>query len=155
MPQFQSTQTFPRPLAEVFAFFQRLANLELITPPELNLRVEEGPDLLQLGSRLRLRARRWGVPQVILSEIVAFEPNVSFTDRQIEGPFRQWSHTHRFEEVPEGTRVTDVIEYEPPGGLLGLVVSAGMIDRDLTWIFDYRRRKLAELLGSPPGAAGA
>ena len=37
---------------------------------------------------------------------------------------------------------------EPPGGLLGLVLSASMIERDLKWVFEHRAKKLAELLGT-------
>jgi ligand-binding SRPBCC domain-containing protein len=56
---------------------------------------------------------------------------------------------HRFEAVPSGTRVTDHINYEPPGGVLGLVMTAPMLERELAWIFGYRTEKLKELLGTP------
>src|SRR5262249_50066389 len=147
MGVFRSSQTFPRPLEEVFAFFRDPANLVRVSPPELHMELVEGPESLEAGARVVIRGRRWGIPQRIISEVTAFEPNVAFTDVQVEGPFRKWSHTHRFAAVPGGTRVEDEIEYEPPGGLLGFVVTAGMIERDLTWIFEYRTKKLAELLG--------
>jgi ligand-binding SRPBCC domain-containing protein len=157
MPVFQSTQVFPRSVEEVFAFFRDPANLVRVSPPELQLRLVEGPERLQLGSVLVLQGRRWGIPQRVVSEVTAFEPNVSFTDVQRQGPFRKWQHTHRFEAVPEGTRVTDVIEFEPPGGLLGLVVTAAWIEADLKGIFEYRTKELAKLLGSaavaPPGTS--
>jgi ligand-binding SRPBCC domain-containing protein len=148
MPHFEATQTFPRPLAEVFDFFRRPANLVKVSPPELHLKLEEGPEVLQLGSRVTVRGRRWGIPQRVVSEVMAFEPEVAFTDVMVEGPFKKLDHTHRFEAVPEGTRVTDHIDYEPPGGLLGLVVTASFLERDLQWVFAYRREKLAELLGN-------
>ncbi len=148
MPVFQSSQTFPRPPEEVFAFFRRPANLLQVSPPELHMRLEEGPEELSLGARFKVRGRRWGVPQRIVSEVTVFEPNVTFRDVQVEGPFRKWEHTHRFETVPGGTLATDVIEFEPPGGILGLVLTAGMIERDLKWAFEYRTKKLAELLGT-------
>lgn len=147
MPIFQSEQTFPLPVEEVFAFFVRPANLLRVSPPELGMRLVEGPEVLGPGARLVAEARRWGIPQRLVSEVVAFEPNVSFTDVQREGPFRKWTHTHRFEAVPGGTRVTDVIEFEPPGGLLGLVATASAIERDLRRVFEYRRQELAKLLG--------
>ena len=147
MPVFESSQTFPKPLQEVFDFFRRPANLVVVSPPELHMRLDEGPEVLQLGSRVVLRGRRWGVPQRVASEVTAFESGVSFTDAQVEGPFGKWVHTHHFEAVDGGTLVKDHIEYEPPGGLLGLVVTAGLIERDLRWIFAFRAKKLAELLG--------
>lgn len=147
MALFQSTQVFPRPRDEVFAFFCRPANLIAVSPPELYMKLEEGPDLLQLGSRVVLRGRRWGISQRIVSEVTALAQGESFTDVQIEGPFRKFEHTHRFREVAGGTEVLDQLEFEPPGGMLGLLVTVGRIEKDLTWIFEYRTRKLAELLG--------
>ena len=43
--------------------------------------------------------------------------------------------------------MTDRIEFEAPGGLVGLVMNEGRIGRDLQWVFEYRTLKLHELLG--------
>jgi ligand-binding SRPBCC domain-containing protein len=147
MPHFEADFIVPRPLPEVFDFFLDPANLVRVSPPELHMRLVEGPPRLRQGSVIVLHGRRWGVPQRVVSAITALEPNVSFVDAQREGPFGKWVHTHCFETVPDGTRIHDHIEYEPPGGLLGLVVKAGMIERDLRWVFEYRCQKLRELLG--------
>jgi len=147
MPLFEATQFYPRPIDEVFSFLRSPAHLVAISPPDFHLRVVEGPELVELGSRVVLHGRRWGIPQRMVSVITAFEPPLTFTDSQVEGPFRKWDHTHRFEAVAGGTRVSDHIEYEPPGGLLGLVVTAARIESDLRRVFEYRARKLAELLG--------
>ena len=147
MPTFVSSQILPRPVEEVFAFFRDPANLVRVSPPELYLELLEGPPQLEMGCRLVLRVSRLGIPQKIVSEITALEPNVSFTDTQREGPFGKWIHNHHFESAGEGTQVRDVIEYEAPGGLLGFFLTAQMIERDLTSAFDYRQRRLLELLG--------
>jgi ligand-binding SRPBCC domain-containing protein len=147
MPHFDDEMVVARPRPEVFDFFLDPANLVRVSPPELHMRLVEAPPRLQLGSVIVLRGRRWGIPQRVVSEIVALEPGVSFVDSQRTGPFGKWVHTHRFETVPEGTRLHDHIEYEPPGGLLGLVVTVTMIERDLKWVYEYRRQKLRELLG--------
>jgi ligand-binding SRPBCC domain-containing protein len=154
MPLFEAVQCFPRTVGEVFDFFLRPANLVRVSPPELHLRVVEGPERILLGSRITLAGTRWGVPQRVVSEVTAFEQDVRFTDAQKEGPFRRWVHTHSFEAVPGGTRVTDRIEFEPPGGMLGLVVTAGFVERDLKWVYEYRSGKLKELLGELNGQAG-
>lgn len=153
MPRFEASAIYSRPLPEVFDFFRRPANLVRITPPELHMQLTEGPEVIEHGSRIVLRGRRWGVPQRVVSEITLFEPNRGFVDEQREGPFRLWRHSHGFAETPGGTRVTDVVEYEPPGGMLGLIVNAAFVERDLKWIFGYRDAKAKELLA--PGAAEA
>jgi ligand-binding SRPBCC domain-containing protein len=154
MPLFEAVQYFPRPLGEVFDFFLRPANLVRISPPELHLKLVEGPERILLGSRIILAGTRWGVPQRVVSEVTAFEQDVLFRDVQKQGPFRKWVHTHSFEATPEGTRVTDRIEFEPPGGLLGLVVNAAFVERDLKWVYEYRSGKLKELLGETNGQTG-
>jgi hypothetical protein len=116
------------------------------------MKVAEGPELLELGSRVVLQGRRWGFPQRVVSRIVEFVPNEVFADEQVEGPFRKWLHRHEFAVAPGGTRVTDRIDFEPPGGALGLLVTASFIERDLKWIFDYRSQKLRDLLGTPAPA---
>jgi ligand-binding SRPBCC domain-containing protein len=147
MARFERTTRFARPVAEVFDFFAQPANLVRVSPPELHMQLVEGPERLALGSRLVLKGRRWGIPQRIVSEVTAFEPGVSFVDEQREGPFGKWAHTHRFAADDDGTCVQDQIEFEPPGGLLGFVITEGWIRSDLEWVFGYREKKLRELLG--------
>jgi ligand-binding SRPBCC domain-containing protein len=151
MPQFEAEVILPRPVAEVFDFFCRPANLVRLSPPELNMQLLEAPERLGLGSRIVLKTRRWGIPQRMAAEITVFEPGVRFVDEQREGPFRRWVHGHHFETVPDGTRVTDRIEYEPPGGVLGLLLTGRLIERELKGMFDYRQQKLRELLGREGG----
>jgi hypothetical protein len=43
--------------------------------------------------------------------------------------------------------MTDRIEFESPGGLVGFVMTEERIRRDLEWVFGYRTEKLHELLG--------
>jgi ligand-binding SRPBCC domain-containing protein len=148
MPVFTSEQTLPRPVSEVFDFFCRPDNLVLVSPPELHMRLVAGPERLQLGSRITLEGRRWGMSQQIVSEVIEFEPDVGFIDTQRQGPFKKWVHRHNFRAVPEGTRLNDYLEFEPPGGVVGLVMNARAVQRDLEWVFAYRAQKLEELLGN-------
>jgi len=146
MPRFEMVENLAAPLSRVFDFFSRPANLVKISPPELHFQLVSGPEQLHLGARVTLQGRRWGLSQRLVSEVTTWEPEQLFVDEQREGPFKKWIHTHRFEALPDGgTRVTDRIEYEPPGGMLGFVITVKAVERDLKWIFEYRREKLAEL----------
>ncbi len=135
MPAFEHSMHFPHPIEVMFDFFCRPATLVTISPPELHMQLVDGPEKIALGSRITLKGRRWGLRQTIVSEISLFEPHSKFIDTMIKGPFRKWEHTHGFAEVDGGTRVTDRIDYEPPGGLLGLVATASLVRRDLAKIF--------------------
>jgi ligand-binding SRPBCC domain-containing protein len=148
MPVFERVACYPRPVAEVFDFFCQPGHLLTVSPPELHMRLKEAPERLQLGSRIVVRARRYGFGQRITSEVTAFEPNALMVDEQKEGPFGKWIHTHRFETVPEGTQVTDRIEFEPPPGLVGMMVTASVIEKELQRVFEFRQQKLAEIFAN-------
>jgi ligand-binding SRPBCC domain-containing protein len=147
MPRFETTEDLRAPLTRVFDFFSRPANLLHVSPPELHFQLLSGPQQLQLGARVEMRGRRWGISQRIVNEVTVWEPQARFIDEQREGPFKKWVHTHRFEVLPEGgTRVTDTIDYETPGGMLGFILTAKAVERELQRVFEYRRQKLAALL---------
>jgi ligand-binding SRPBCC domain-containing protein len=147
MPTFEHTESHSAPPARAFDLFRRTTERVSLAPPELHLQLVEGPTELQMGSRLTLRGRRWGVTQRMVNEITAFEDGVLIVEEQRQGPFRSWKHTQRFTPMGEGVQIFDVIEFEPPGGVLGRVATAEVIGRELERIFAYRKEKLTELLG--------
>src|SRR5579885_2077502 len=55
-------QFLPRPIGEIFEFFSRPENLQVITPPWLDFRMVETPTDLNIGSLIRYRLRWHGVP---------------------------------------------------------------------------------------------
>src|SRR5207247_5446442 len=118
-----------------------------LTPPEFNIRLVEGPERLSLGARVVLHARRWGFTQRLVSEVTAFQPDQLIVDEQREGPFPKWVHTHLFESVPGGTRLTDRIDFEALSGMLGFLLTAESIASELQEMFAYREGRLQELLG--------
>ncbi len=146
MPHFETVEDFSAPLSRVFDFFSRPANLPKISPPELHMQLVSGPEQLHLGAVFTLQGRRWGLSQRVVSQVTVWEPEQRFVDEQREGPFPKWIHAHQFEALPDGgTRVTDRIEYEPPGGMLRFLLTAAAVERDLKWVFGYRREKLIHL----------
>ena len=137
----------PRPTDAVFAFFSDPMNLETITPPWLRFRIVEAPERLERGSLLRYRLSLFGVPIAWRTLIAAWQPPRSFTDIQLSGPYPLWEHTHRFTPLHGGTEVYDHVRYRVPGGLLAPILEAKLVGRWLDDIFDYRRERLADLLG--------
>lgn len=145
----QREQVLARPIDEVFAFFANAANLEAITPPWLGFRIlTSGPIAMRAGTLIEYRLRWRIVPLRWLTEIRCWEPPSGFVDVQLRGPYRLWEHTHSFDEVEGGTRVRDVVRYALPLGPLGRMAHACFVGADLGRIFDYRARRVAELLGA-------
>lgn len=145
----ERTQFLPRPREEVFAFFEDAKNLEAITPPFLRFRVTTpAPIAMHEGTLIEYRLSLFGVPFGWKTRIDEYEPGVRFVDRQLEGPYRLWRHTHTFEDVAGGTRMTDRVEYELPLGPLGNIAHALFVKRTVAKIFDHR----AEVIGKRFGA---
>lgn len=142
-------QLAPLPLDEAFAFYADVANLQTITPPWLRFRIlTPSPIVVGEGTLIDYRLALHGVPIRWRTRIERWEPARCFVDRQIQGPFALWEHTHTFEEQPGGTLIRDRVEYRMPFGALGRLAHRLLIGRDLERIFDYRRTAVTELLGS-------
>lgn len=145
---FVRKQFVPRPPAEVSDFFSSAANLGLLTPPQMRFRlVTAEPIEMRDGTLIEYRLRVHGLPIRWVSRIEDWEEGHGFADRQLRGPYKHWLHRHSFAAVDGGTSVGDDVEYELPLGLLGDLGGWGLVHRDLTRIFDFRREAVARLLG--------
>lgn len=100
--------------------------------------------VMGLGDTVTWRARHFGVPFTMTSAITAHDRPRRFVDEQVSGPFRRWWHEHRFEGTDEGTRMTDVVEFESPAGLIGRVVNALVLTRYMRRLLDQRNSWLAD-----------
>ena len=139
----------PKPLDEIFAFFSNAENLELLTPPWLRFEiVTPRPIPLAAGTKLIYQIRWHGIPLRWTTGITRWEPPNVFEDVQLDGPYRMWHHTHRFEAEREGTRITDIVRYQLPLGWLGRAAHALTVRRNLEQIFDYRSSRMMALFGA-------
>lgn len=153
MSEFKSKVVVRCPIETVFDFFSRPENLPKLSPETMPIEVISAPDVIAVGSAIKIKVKQWGIPQHIEARVVEVEPPVGFADEQVKGPFARWLHTHRFEAVDDATtRVIDIVEFEPPTGLLALLLSEKRILEQLEEVFEERRRILPEILepnGSP------
>lgn len=141
---FKVSTDLAAPVETVFRFFSVAENLNLLTPPHLKFEIlTPSPIVMGQGTVIDYRIRLRGVPMDWRTEITAWEPGRSFTDTQLRGPYKKWVHTHTFEPVEGGTRMTDLVEYELPLGFLGALVHP-LVRRDIERIFVYRSRAVSE-----------
>ena len=150
----------PRTLQETFEFFEQPRNLPLITPPWLDFRILT-PEPLRMarGVTIDYHVRVLGMRTHWRSLISEYDPPHAFRDVQVIGVYRLWDHSHRFRREDGGTVIEDFVVYEPPLGPVGALMNRLLIDRQLRAIFDYRRRRVDELLlgharGRPGDARG-
>jgi ligand-binding SRPBCC domain-containing protein len=145
-------QWLPRPVEEVFAFFADAANLEAITPPWLGFRIlSPQPIPMRAGTRIAYRLGWRRLPLRWLTEITEWNPPHRFVDVQLRGPYALWHHTHEFEPQQGGTLMRDRVRYALPLGRLGTLMHRAVVGKDLQAIFDFRLKRVDELLGSPDG----
>jgi ligand-binding SRPBCC domain-containing protein len=145
MPHYTVTLEIARPLPDMFAFFTKPRNLLQFSPPDYNLELVTGPEVLALGERLVWQGRRWGIAQKLIQEVATFDIDKLIIVEQKQGPFKRWVQAHHFEPSGAGTRIIEKIDFDPPGGMLGFVVTANSIRKELDNVTAYRAKKLAEI----------
>ena len=140
------TQVVPVPPDEAFAFFSDAWNLAEITPPWLRFEILQAPAVVEEGALIRYRLRLFRVPIAWRTRIVEWRPPRTFTDVQLDGPYRRWVHAHRLRAVPGGTEIHDHVSYRLPFEPLASLAAPLTVDRWLDAIFDYRADRVASLL---------
>ena len=135
-----ASQVLPLPRAEAFVFFEDPRNLFDITPDWLRFTMRDREQMAGMfeGAEFDYTIRWFGIPLPWKSRIGDYRPPERFTDIQVAGPYRSWSHQHVFEEHGGGTRMTDIVTYRLPLGPLGSIAHRLAVRKQLENIFRYR-----------------
>jgi ligand-binding SRPBCC domain-containing protein len=163
-------QWVPAPLERTFAFFADPNNLPRITPPELDLRIEQlrivPPESVAqpssavqklfagTGSEVTVSFRLpiFGFRMRHLAHITGFELNRSFRDQHSRPPLMDWDHRHKFDAATRGgivgTIVRDDLRYALGPGFLGAIPNALVVHRQLQKMFQFRHRALDDLVAA-------
>ncbi|AFK19508.1 cyclase [Haloferax mediterranei ATCC 33500] len=132
MPVYQRRTRVAAPLERVWEFHSDTSGLKALTPTWMNLEIEavrgpdgeENPDELVAGTDIEMSMQPFGIGprQRWTSRILAREANEKtawFRDDMVDGPFRNWVHTHRFRADGDETVLEDRVKYTLPCGPLG------------------------------------
>jgi ligand-binding SRPBCC domain-containing protein len=126
---------------EVWNFYTDINHLEIVTPPNLKLKIIETSDRqiveglrITVSGRLALYNSKW------YSKISLVDKSkYTYIDEMVKGPFKKWKHVHLFSEIGKNqTVVTDKIEFELPFFFLGKLME-GYVENSLRKIFEYRK----------------
>jgi uncharacterized protein (TIGR01777 family) len=142
---YSAKQFVPFPRSEVFSFFSRAENLEILTPPWLNFHIlDQSTPTVKKETLINYKLNIHGVPVKWRTLIKEWNPDSSFVDFQLKGPYKLWHHRHKFEDVPGGTLISDDVTFQIPGWIFGKMLLP-LIKKDVQEIFAYRQEKIKEL----------
>jgi ligand-binding SRPBCC domain-containing protein len=144
-------QNIPTTLDKAWDFFSSPFNLAQITPQELKFeiisrydsdRVYAGQLIEYKLSPLPLFRFYW------MTEITHVVSGRYFVDEQRHGPYRMWHHQHHFREIEGGIEMTDIVHYQMPLGVMGVLAHGLFVGSQLERIFAFRREKIGEIFGA-------
>ena len=142
---FVASSRIEAPAERVFAFHEAPGALERLTPPWEPVEFVERPANIKDGARAVLRVGPWPFRMLWILEHRGYVAGREFSDVQLSGPFRSWTHTHRMTPLgPSECTLEDRIEYELPFGAPGDLLGAWYVRRKLNRLFEFRHRVTAQ-----------
>jgi ligand-binding SRPBCC domain-containing protein len=148
---FKQVQQIPTNIDTAWQFFSSPANLQKITPPEMNFQIisQHHGDIMHPGQIIEYRVKPMlGISLYWMTEITHVEPKKFFVDEQRYGPYKMWHHQHHFREIDGGVEMTDIIHYKIGYGFIGNIANALFVKFKLRQIFEYRRQYIEKQFGT-------
>ena len=145
--QFSSVQYLNTDLKSVWEFASSPKNLKKITPDYMLFNItSNNKDKIYPGMIISYNvAPILNIKLNWVTEITQVYENKYFIDEQRVGPYSLWHHQHLFELEDDKVKMTDIVTYKPPFGLLGRIANSLFIKKQLESIFEFRRNKLDQL----------
>ncbi|MRI63454.1 hypothetical protein EDM00_05550 [Ornithobacterium rhinotracheale] len=138
----KSKQKLYGSMDEVWDFFSRPKNLNVMTPNDLKFEITT-PDLAERTYQGQIISYEIEIFPMLknhwITEITLVKENELFIDEQRFGPYAMWHHEHHFTPLADNeVLMEDIISFKLPMGALGRVVASGLIKNKLKKIFDFR-----------------
>lgn len=144
----QYEQVLNTSMDNAWTFFSRAENLEKITPSYMRYNVtspETGRPVYAGQIITYVIHPVLGIPLSWMTEITHVVEGQYFVDEQRKGPYALWHHQHHFEVAPEGVKMTDIVHYSMPLGILGRIAHALFVQRQVRDIFAFRKSAVEQL----------
>ncbi len=135
-------------LDQVWSFFSRPENLNELTPPDMDFEIMTDLDGVEMypGMMIAYKVSPFkGIKMDWLTEITQVRDKEFFIDEQRNGPYRMWHHQHHFKQTAEGVKMTDILHYTLPLGILGRLANSILVAKRIDDIFTYRNKAVERL----------
>lgn len=144
-----SEQILPISLEKAWEFFTVPMNLDKITPKEMDFKITNNPPAKTYKGQII--TYKIGILPMIkanwVTEITHLEDHQFFVDEQRFGPYAMWHHEHHFEEIgPEKVKMTDIVNFKMPFGILGDLFGGTLVKNKVRFIFESRYTILEKFL---------
>lgn len=143
-------QYIPQDLDQVWHFFSRPENLDDITPEDMSFEIlsDVADTEMYAGMIIRYKVRPLlNIPMNWVTEITQVREGEYFIDEQRFGPYALWHHQHHFEVVEGGTKMTDILHYKVPYGIIGSIADGLMVEKKIDSIFRFRYAEIERRFG--------
>ncbi len=151
MAEYETSVMIATTPERLFDFLIRPTNLLKISPPETKLKFLSAPEEFATGCRFEFQISAIGPVQRITHEITHLNRPLGFTERQVSGPLKHFRHEHILESNGDThVRLINRIEFEPPGGLAGFLITESWIRDSLEAGFEHRHRELKRIIEQAP-----
>jgi ligand-binding SRPBCC domain-containing protein len=126
---------------KVWEFYTDINHLKIITPKEIDLQVINATDQkFSQGTEIWIEGKILIFKRSAWHSVITFLKSYEYVDEMLAGPFKKWSHLHKFRDLDYGqkTEVVDQVDFELPYGIVGKLFE-GYAYNQLRKIFDYRK----------------
>lgn len=146
MHDFQGEFLLPYSVEKVFEFHSQPVNLQRMFPEDAQAKMVDAPEELATGSEFELHLKVSGLGQQLRFRVTEFAPPNRIVDEQIKGPFKKWIESHHFKPTDGGTLLVYEVNFVPPGGMLGMMVTPARVLAHLEESMPFREQRTRELL---------
>ena len=149
MAVFEVSVTLTTSAEELFELLSRPASAVDLTPPGTTMTLVLAPEVVQVGSRVEFDLDGMGPTQRLVHEIIECTPPSKITARQERGPFASFVHEALLQSNGDvEVKLTDRIEFEPPSGLLGFLLTETRVRSMLEEGYAYRHAELVKIFSA-------
>ena len=132
--------------AAVYDFLSRPENAGASLPSDVSLVFPAAPERVRAGMEIECAFARFGLTYRVAARVESAEPERKIAYRVLEGPLREWDHAQLIAAHGDrGARITDVVRYRLPFGIVGDLFDDLLVRRDVERILRARQSRLAAI----------
>jgi ligand-binding SRPBCC domain-containing protein len=147
MAYIQHSSVIPFSRSEVFKYVTDVNRLPDLLPDDYHLKLTVPPLEMRKGAEYEFKIQRFGVSHLWSIRVDDFIEDEMYVERQILGLFDTWILTCQLEDHGDGkTLISNYLEYEIPGGIIGKFFDDVWLRKDLKRIFEVGHQKLTASL---------